>query len=125
MAERVCPPWVGYLLASPIRLLLHNPRKILSPYVGDGMTVLEPCPGMGFFSSAGHATKDADQFSDRRASFVRQSRQFQLLLVIQIKVHSSLRHRPQYTPYDIYWERLGIPDDADRGSELKPIIVPE
>lgn len=50
MAERVCPPWIGYLLASPIRRLLHNPCKILSPYVRDGMTVLEPGPGMGFFT---------------------------------------------------------------------------
>src|SRR5215469_3860125 len=50
MAERVCPPWIGYLLASPIRRLLHNPSRILSPYVRDGMTVLEPGPGMGFFT---------------------------------------------------------------------------
>jgi hypothetical protein len=27
MAEhRVCPWWVGYILASPIRKLAHNPR---------------------------------------------------------------------------------------------------
>lgn len=50
MAEHVCRPWIGYLLASPIRRLLHNPRKILAPYVRDGMTVLEPGPGMGFFT---------------------------------------------------------------------------
>jgi SAM-dependent methyltransferase len=50
MGERVCPWWLGYLLASPLRRLLHNERKILAPYIRPGMTVLEPGPGMGFFT---------------------------------------------------------------------------
>jgi len=48
---RVCPWWIGYLLASPLRRWLgQDPVKILSPYVREGMTVLEPGPGMGFFT---------------------------------------------------------------------------
>jgi SAM-dependent methyltransferase len=50
MAERVCPWWLGYLLASPLRRLMSNPGKILAPHVREGMTVLEPGPGMGFFT---------------------------------------------------------------------------
>jgi ubiquinone/menaquinone biosynthesis C-methylase UbiE len=50
MAHHVCPWWVGYLLANPIRRLIHNPEKILSPYIDEGMTVLEIGPGMGFFT---------------------------------------------------------------------------
>jgi|AntAceMinimDraft_9_1070365.scaffolds.fasta_scaffold00473_12 ubiquinone/menaquinone biosynthesis C-methylase UbiE len=50
MAKRVCPVWVGYLLASPIRKLLQNPKKILSPYVENGMKVLDIGCAMGFFS---------------------------------------------------------------------------
>ena len=50
MAEHVCPWWIGYLLVSPIRRWLQNPDKILSPYISDGMTVLELGPGMGFFT---------------------------------------------------------------------------
>ena len=50
MGERVCPWWIGYLLASPLRRLLHNERKVLAPYIHPGMTVLEPGPGMGFFT---------------------------------------------------------------------------
>ncbi len=49
-AHSVCPWWVGYLLASPLRRLLHDPARILVPYVHEGMTVLEPGPGMGFFT---------------------------------------------------------------------------
>lgn len=50
MAEHICPWWIGYLLASPLRRLLQDPRHILSPHVHEGMTVLEPGPGMGFFT---------------------------------------------------------------------------
>lgn len=50
MSERVCPWWLGYLLASPIRRLMQDPAKVVAPYVRPGMTVLEPGPGMGFFT---------------------------------------------------------------------------
>ncbi len=46
----ICPWWMGYLLASPIRRLFQDPAKILAPYVKPGMTVVEPGPGMGFFT---------------------------------------------------------------------------
>lgn len=46
----VCPWWVGYLLLTPWRRLVHDPQRILSPYVREGMTVLEIGPGMGYFS---------------------------------------------------------------------------
>jgi len=48
--HNVCPWWIGYLLASPIRKLTQDPARILEPYVRPGMTVLEPGPGMGFFT---------------------------------------------------------------------------
>jgi predicted methyltransferase len=50
MARRICPWWLGYVLANPIRRLWHNPREILLPFVKEGMLVLEPGPGMGFFT---------------------------------------------------------------------------
>ncbi len=50
MAEHVCPIWIGYLLASPLRRLLQNPDRILGPYVQPGMTVLDFGSAMGFFS---------------------------------------------------------------------------
>jgi SAM-dependent methyltransferase len=46
----VCPWWIGYLLINPLRRLFQNPVRILGPYVRPGMTVLEPGPGMGFFT---------------------------------------------------------------------------
>lgn len=50
MSTRVCPWWLGWLLASPLRRLRHDPATILSPHVREGMNVLEPGPGMGFFT---------------------------------------------------------------------------
>lgn len=50
MAEHICPVWIGYLLASPIRKLFQNPDKILEPYVKEGMQVADIGSAMGFFS---------------------------------------------------------------------------
>ena len=50
MTQHVCPWWLGYLLASPLRRLMQDPLKVLAPYVREGMTVLEPGPGMGFLT---------------------------------------------------------------------------
>jgi ubiquinone/menaquinone biosynthesis C-methylase UbiE len=46
----VCPWWMGYLLASPVRRLWQDPARIVAPFVREGMTVFEPGPGMGFFT---------------------------------------------------------------------------
>jgi SAM-dependent methyltransferase len=51
MAHRVCPWWLGYFLASPLRRRLLDPEMVVRPFVHEGMTVLEPGPGMGFFTS--------------------------------------------------------------------------
>jgi ubiquinone/menaquinone biosynthesis C-methylase UbiE len=50
MAGRVCPVWIGYFLSCPIRKLFQHPEKILSPYIKEGMKVLDVGCAMGFFS---------------------------------------------------------------------------
>lgn len=50
MAENVCPIWVGHLLASPLRRLLQDPRKILTPHLREGVVALDVGCAMGFFS---------------------------------------------------------------------------
>ena len=49
MAHR-CHWLIGYLLLSPLRRLRQDPRTLLSPFVREGMTVLEPGPAMGYFT---------------------------------------------------------------------------
>ncbi len=47
----VCPWWIGYILASPLRSVLGgSPQRQLGPYVKEGMRVLEVGPGMGYFT---------------------------------------------------------------------------
>jgi ubiquinone/menaquinone biosynthesis C-methylase UbiE len=50
MAERVCPWWMGPLLLNPLRRWTLRPERLLAPWVREGMNVLEPGPGMGFFT---------------------------------------------------------------------------
>jgi ubiquinone/menaquinone biosynthesis C-methylase UbiE len=45
-----CPSWLGPLLLNPLRKLVENPEKLLGGMIREGMTVLEPGCGMGFFT---------------------------------------------------------------------------
>lgn len=48
--NRVCPVELANSLDGRIRRWLQNPRRILSPYIREGMTVLDIGCGPGFFS---------------------------------------------------------------------------
>jgi ubiquinone/menaquinone biosynthesis C-methylase UbiE len=50
MSDHLCPWWLGYLLANPVRKLLQSPEKILRPHLAAGMRALDLGAGMGFFS---------------------------------------------------------------------------
>ncbi len=50
MAEHVCPWWIGYLLLSPLRKLVHSPQRILSPHIEPGSIALDVGCAMGYFS---------------------------------------------------------------------------
>jgi len=50
MSEKICPWWLGYVLASPLRRLMQNPEQILSPFVKPGMTLVDVGSAMGFFT---------------------------------------------------------------------------
>lgn len=45
-----CPWYIGYFLINPLRKLTQSPAKLLAPHVRPGYVVLEPGPGMGFFT---------------------------------------------------------------------------
>ncbi len=50
MAAHVCPPILGYWLLNPLRKVFDDPAGLFGPLVQEGMTVLEPGPGMGYYS---------------------------------------------------------------------------
>ena len=49
-SAHVCPWWLAYTFDNPLRRLLHDPQKILGPYVAEGMTVVDLGCGMGHFT---------------------------------------------------------------------------
>jgi ubiquinone/menaquinone biosynthesis C-methylase UbiE len=48
--NRVCPTAIAGYLDNRFRRWFQNPRKILGPYIKEGMTVLDLGCGPGFFS---------------------------------------------------------------------------
>jgi ubiquinone/menaquinone biosynthesis C-methylase UbiE len=48
--NRVCPVELAGSLDNRLRIWIQNPRKILAPYIKEGMTVLDIGCGPGFFS---------------------------------------------------------------------------
>ncbi len=50
MAEHICPWWMGYVLACPVRRFLEKPEELVGTFLSKGMNVLDYGCGMGFFS---------------------------------------------------------------------------
>ncbi|MGD0338500.1 MAG: class I SAM-dependent methyltransferase [Bacteroidota bacterium] len=50
MSERICPWYLGYFLASPLRRLMYKPETIIGPYIKKGQTILDIGSAMGFFT---------------------------------------------------------------------------
>ena len=48
--KHICPTWGAVGLDNLFRKLVHNPQKILKPFIKAGMTVLDVGCGPGFFS---------------------------------------------------------------------------
>lgn len=48
--KHVCPWWLCFTFDNPLRKIIHDPVKILSPYVHQGGTAIDIGPGMGYFS---------------------------------------------------------------------------
>jgi len=52
MRPHVCPWWGGYFIDNRLRRLLHNPERIVGPYIEPGITALDFGCGMGLFAIA-------------------------------------------------------------------------
>ncbi|HUV03455.1 MAG TPA: class I SAM-dependent methyltransferase [Desulfobacteria bacterium] len=48
----VCPWWFASVLDNRVRKLLHDPKKVLGPYIQNGQTVVDIGCGPGMFSIA-------------------------------------------------------------------------
>ena len=50
MGKHVCPWWIAYTFDNPLRHIFHDPEKMFTPYLGEGMTAIDIGCGMGYFS---------------------------------------------------------------------------
>ena len=48
----VCPWWLAYTFDNPLRRLIHNPLKIVAPYLAESGTAVDIGCGMGYFTMA-------------------------------------------------------------------------
>ena len=48
--KHICPWWLCFTFDNYFRTLIHDPDKILRPYVRENDTVLDIGPGMGYFT---------------------------------------------------------------------------
>jgi ubiquinone/menaquinone biosynthesis C-methylase UbiE len=46
----LCPWWICFTFDNFLRRMVMNPLKIMSPYIKEGMTVMDVGPGMGYFT---------------------------------------------------------------------------
>lgn len=46
----VCPWWCCFTFDNPVRRLIQDPARILSPYIREGFSVIDIGPGMGYFT---------------------------------------------------------------------------
>jgi ubiquinone/menaquinone biosynthesis C-methylase UbiE len=50
--SHVCPWWLAYTFDNPLRRLVHNPLKIVGPYLAANGTAIDVGCGMGYFTLA-------------------------------------------------------------------------
>lgn len=97
--EHTCPWWLLFTFDNPLRSLIHDPQKILRPYVKQGETVLDIGCGMGFF------TLDLAQFIGQNGRVIAADLQKQMLTGLQKRAEKAgLDERIQLclsTPDDI------------------------
>lgn len=107
MANYVCPWWaVPFTINVPLRRLLHDPRKIVGPYVKPGMTVMDVGCGVGWFSIpmaqmvGDHGKVIAVDLQQQMLQMMRR-RSEKAGVAAQIEAHKCER------------DRLGINDEVD------------
>jgi cyclopropane fatty-acyl-phospholipid synthase-like methyltransferase len=102
----VCPWWLAYTFDNPIRKLFHKPQKMLSPYVKEGMSVMDLGCGMGFFSIG-----MAKMVGDNGNVIAVDLQQKMLDIMLKRAKHAGLAHR--ISPHLCEPDKIGILEKVD------------
>ncbi len=81
--NRICPVKRAGSLDNRLRRWIHDPRKILSPYIKEGMTVMDLGCGPGFFSI------DIAQMVGKSGRVIASDLQEGMLRKIRDKIHGT------------------------------------
>jgi ubiquinone/menaquinone biosynthesis C-methylase UbiE len=130
----VCPWWLCFTFDNPIRKIIHDPVKILGPYVHKGDTAIDIGPGMGYFTiplaqlvgSSGRAT--AIDIQPKMLSALMERAQKKGVAEI-IKTHlaspESIGIHEKADFILAFWMAHEVPDQRRFLSEIRNIMKPE
>jgi len=130
----VCPVELAGSLDNFLRRLIHNPRKILEPYVSQGMTVLDLGCGPGFFTTAlaelvgeGGKVIAADLQQGMLDKVKEKIRGTDLEQIVEIhKCQNEMIGISQTVDFVLaFWMVHEVPDQDKLFRELRSIIKPE
>jgi ubiquinone/menaquinone biosynthesis C-methylase UbiE len=132
--KRVCPVELAGSLDNSIRRLFHDPKKILSSYIHEGMTVLDMGCGPGFFS-----IEIAKMVGDS-GKVIAADLQEGMLAKVKAKIIGTEfekrieLHKCEETKAGVnqqvdlvlcFWMVHEVPDKANLFTELKSILKPD
>ena len=104
--NRVCPVERAGGLDNKIRRLVQNPKKILRPYIEEGMTVLDLGCGLGFF------TIEMAQMVGKSGRVIASDLQEGMLQKIRDKIHGTeLENR--ITLHQCEKTQIGVSENVD------------
>ncbi|MDR2967501.1 MAG: class I SAM-dependent methyltransferase [Methanobacteriaceae archaeon] len=104
--DRVCPHQLSRVLDSNIRKIIHNPKKILKPYISKDMKVLDVGCGPGFF------TKEMAKLVGNSGSVTAADLQEEMLLFLKDKIkNTNLEGNINF--HKTEKDELGLSDDFD------------
>lgn len=106
MNDRVCPWWICYTFDNPLRRLVHDPGRLLEPYVKSAMTAVDIGCGMGYF------TLGAAKLVGPEGRVIAVDLQQQMLTTLERRARrAGLSDR--IVPHRCQPDRLGVEEPAD------------
>jgi len=104
--NRVCPLERAGRLDSKLRRWVQNPRKILAPYLTEGMTALDLGCGPGYF------TLEITQLVGKSGRVIAVDMQEGMLQIIREKIHGT-ELEPRITLHQCRQDALGVSEPVD------------